>query len=154
MSVTFEELPAMRVAYVHHTGPYHEVVDAFATLMEWAMLAGVDVADEQVLALSDHRPGSGSAVEERYDAAITVKDDVEGTAVVGIETVEAGWYAAVEHPGSYDTLSEAYAEASDGAASQGWAIRRGPALEFFENDPTTTGINDLRTWVYVPVTRA
>ena len=154
MTARIEELPAMRVAYIHHTGPYHEITDAFAILMEWAMLAGVDVADEQVLALSDDRPGSGSSVTERYDAGITVKDDIGGTATVGIETTEAGSYVVVEHVGSYDTLSQAYVQAAEDAASDGWVPRSGPALEFFENDPSEVSIDELRTWVYLPVTKS
>ena len=154
MSMRIENLPPMRVAYVHHHGPYHEIGDAFAILMEWAMLAGIDVADEQVLAVSDNRPASAGSARERYDAAITVRDDVEGTAVVGIETVEGGDYAVVEHIGSYDTLGEAYRRAGDEAAAHGWTMRPGPALEFFENDPVSTAPGELRTYVYVPVVEA
>ena len=154
MSVRVENLPPMRVAYVHHHGPYHEIGDAFAVLMEWALLAGIDLADEQVLAVSDNRPGSPGSEGERYDAAVTVKDDVEGTAVVGIETVGGGDYLIVEHVGPYDTLDEAYRLAGEDAAANGWAQRPGPALEFFENDPETTEAPELRTYVYVPVVEA
>jgi AraC family transcriptional regulator len=151
MSARVENLPPMRIAYVHHHGPYHEITDAFAILMEWAMLAGIDVADEQVLAVSDNRPGSPGSARERYDAAVTVKDGVEGTAVVGIEVVGGGDYVVVEHVGSYDTLSDAYRRAEEDAVADGWTTRPGPALEFFENDPQTAGPDDLRTYVYVPV---
>jgi AraC family transcriptional regulator len=154
MTVRIENLPPMRVAYVHHHGPYHEIGDAFAILMEWAMLAGVDVSDEQVLAVSDNRPGSPGSERERYDAAVTVKDDVEGTAVVGIETVGGGDYVVVEHVGPYDTLNEAYQRAGENAASEGWTEGPGPALEFFENDPESAASEDLRTWVWVPVVKA
>ena len=154
MSVRFEKLPPTRVAYVHHHGPYHEIGDAFAILMEWAMLAGVDVADEQVLAVSDNRRGSSDPVRERYDAAVTVKDGVDGTAVVGIETVGGGDYVVVEHVGPYDTLAEAYERAGDEAAASGWVPRPGPALEFFENDQESTEPEELRTYVWIPVARA
>ena len=154
MSVRIENLPPMRVAYVHHHGPYHEITDAFAILMEWAMLAGVDVADEQVLAVSDNRPDSTEAERERYDAAITVRDDVEGTATVGIETIGGGDYLVVEHIGPYDTLGEAYRRAGDEGAANGWTQRSGPALEFFENDPSTAAPEELRTFVYLPVAEA
>jgi AraC family transcriptional regulator len=154
MTPRIETLEPTRVAYVHHHGPYHEIGDAFAVLMEWAMLAGIDVADEQVLAVSDNRPGTPGSERERYDAAITVKDDAEGTATVGIETVGGGDYLVIEHVGAYDTLNEAYRRAGEEAAANGWTERPGPALEFFENDPSNTPEEALRTYVYVPVARA
>ena len=151
MSVRVENIPPTRVAFIHHHGPYHEIGDAFAILMEWAMLAGVDVADEQVLAVSDNVPDPAASPRERYDAAITVKDDVEGTGTVGIETVGGGKYLIVEHIGPYDTLTEAYRRGGEQAAANGWKVRAGHCLEFFENDPVSCAPEELRTYVYIPV---
>jgi effector-binding domain-containing protein len=60
----------------------------------------------------------------------------------------------VEHVGPYDTLPEAYRRGGEEAAAFGWKERPGPSLEFFENDPTSAPSEQLRTWVYLPVTKA
>jgi DNA gyrase inhibitor GyrI len=151
MSLRVEHLPEMRVAYIHHAGPLHQIVDAFSLLMEWAALAGVDVADERVLVVASDDPELGPGERTSYDAAITVKEDAEGTAVVGIERVGAGEYAVVEQRGSYDDIATAFATAAREAAEAGRAVRPGPAIVFLDEQEGNGPDAWITASVYVPV---
>jgi DNA gyrase inhibitor GyrI len=154
MSLRVEQLPGMRVAYIHHTGPLHQIVDAFSLLMEWAALAGVDVAEEQVLVVASDDPLLGPGEQTNYDAAITVKSDAEGTAVVGIEQVGDGEYALVEVSGTYDDIATAFATAAAQAAEAGREIRPGPALVFFQEQTGSGPATVVAVEVYVPLAGA
>ena len=154
MTMRIEQLPEMRVAYIHHSGPLHQIVDAFSLLMEWAALAGVDVAEEQVLVVAQDDPELGLGRRTTYDAAITVKEGVEGTAVVGIETVGGGEYLVVEERGAYDEIATAFATASAQAAEAGRGIGPGPALVFFESEEGSAPVEEITALVYVPLAGA
>lgn len=45
----------------------------------------------------------------RYDAALTVREGVEGEGDVGVQTIGPGEYAVTRHIGPYQRLSETYA---------------------------------------------
>jgi AraC family transcriptional regulator len=89
----------------------------------------------------------------RYDACITVGEDVEPAGNVGVQTVAGGRYAVTTHVGPYAGLADTYglpcgqwlpAQNLEPAADR-------PALEFYVDDPETTPEAELRTEIYVPV---
>jgi AraC family transcriptional regulator len=154
MSLRVEQLPRMRVAYIHHAGPFHQIVDAFSLLMEWAALADVDVAEEQVLVVASDDPFLGHGERTAYDAAITVKEDAQGTAVVGIEEIGGGEYALVEVSGGYDDIATAFAAAAGSAADAGRGIASGPAIVFFREQSGSGQDASISADVYVPLAEA
>ena len=154
MSLRVERLPSMRVAYIHHSGPLHQIVDAFSLLMEWAALAEVDVAEEQVLVVASDDPFLGPGERTNYDAAITVKEDAEGTSVVGIEDVGGGEYALVELSGTYDDIATAFGAAAKDAADAGREIGPGPAIVFFQEQTGSGLVAAVTASVYVPLAEA
>ncbi len=151
MSARVEAMDPIRVAYVHHSGPLHQIYDTFATLMEWAALADVDVAAEQVLVVASDDPSLELGERTTYDAAITVKPDVEGTAVVGVEEVGGGRYAVVEHTGSYDSIPEGFRLAGEQASGDDLVVRSGPALVFIESQEGTPPDETVTALIYVPI---
>ncbi len=154
MSARIERLPVTKVAYIHHSGPLHEIYDAFSMLMEWAALADVDVAEEQVLVVASDDPSLAVGERTSYDAAITVKDGVEGTVVVGIEEVGGGDYVVVDHIGGYDTLAEGFVAAGEAASADEYVVRRGPALVFIDSVEGTPPAESVAASIYVPVEAA
>ena len=149
MAVTVEILPPIRVAYVHHVGPMSEIADAFSTLMEWAALAGVDVEDEQVLVVSHDDPATSRPDEQRYDAAITVQQDVEATSQIAITTIGDREYVVGDYAGPYAGIADAYRSARRDASDMRITLDDGPNLEFLVDVPQSP--DDIDAVIYLPM---
>lgn len=155
--MTFETdtLGPLRVAYVHTTGPLHEIPDAFSQLMEWAALAGIDVLDEMTMVVvRDDEPGTHLGASVSYDAAITVGADVEGTAVIGIEELPEATYAVRPHTGSFDTLADELGGCGDDCRAAGMDVAAGPALIFVDQVMGERPTEEVTGRVYVPIDAA
>jgi DNA gyrase inhibitor GyrI len=151
MSYSFDTLGPLRLAYIHASGPLHEIPDAFSQLMEWAALAGLDVLDEMSMVLVRDEPGEALGSRTTYDAAITVGPDVEGTSVIGIEELPASKYAVKEHDGGYDSLAEELGTCTAECDVEGLRIAEGPAIIFLDEVVGEAPDERVTARVYIPV---
>ncbi len=152
MDVTLETLEPMRVAFVRHVGPYHEVGQAWETVCMHLGKEGLLGPDARFIGVCYDDPEVTPPEKIRYDACITVGPDFQGEGPVGVQTLAGGDYAKVTHEGPYDRLNETYAWLFGQWLPQtSYDLRSEPSLEVYLNDPNGTEPEDLLTDIYAPI---
>lgn len=146
VEVRIEKLPAMRIAYVRHTGPYDQCGTAWEKLMRWAGPRGLLGPGMTMLGISHDDPDVTPPEKLRYDAALVVPEGTAAEGEVGVRDIEAGEYAVVTHMGPYSTLNETYTRlCGEWMPSSGREFADTPAIEFYRNDAQNTPPEQLRT---------
>ena len=149
-TITIQTVPARRVAYVRHTGPYAECGKAWDKLCAYLGKEGMLGAGMLFIGLSYDDPEVTPPAKIRYDACVTVDETFKPEGEIGLQIIPGGEYAVATHFGPYDQLSQTYAR----ILGQ-WLPRNGrepgnnPCCEIYQNDPNTTAPEDLVTDVYV-----
>lgn len=152
MDVKIEHLDPLRVAFVRHVGPYHEVGKAWETLCTQLGKEGLIGADSRFVGVCYDDPEVTAPEKIRYDACVTVDESFEPQAEVGVQTLPGGAFAVVTHAGPYERLNQTYAELfGRWLPGSGRELRSEPSLEFYLNDPESTDPEDLLTDIYAPL---
>lgn len=155
MKVEIIEMDPVRVAYVRHVGPYNECSRAWEKLCMWAGPRGLLAPGVQFLGLCYDDPEVTPVHRIRYEACITVDEDVEGEGKIGVQQLEGGPYARATHFGPYDNLSRTYSQlCGRWCAGNGYELASKPSVEIYQNSPEDTEPEDLVTDVHVPLLRA
>lgn len=152
MEASIKKLEALRVAFVRHVGPYHEVGATWGQLCGWAGPRRLLGRDTVFLGLCHDDPQVTPPDKIRYDACMVVGEKVQAEGAVGIQTIPSGDYAVTVHRGPYERLHETYARlCGEWLPKQGREMRGAPSLEFYKNDPNRTPPEELITEVCVPL---
>jgi len=136
MHVTLTTLPAVRVAYMRHTGPYGLSVNQFwtGTFLPWCFAQGLlPGASCYGLGLDDPRI---TAPEQcRYDAAVQVQDDFVARSPASVTTLPGGRYAVAAFEGTVPQLSQAWTELlRDWLPASGMTLDGRPLFEHMPPD--------------------
>ncbi|HLX70394.1 MAG TPA: GyrI-like domain-containing protein [Verrucomicrobiae bacterium] len=97
MKVITRKIKPMRVAYLHHVGPYEDVRQT------WMDLVARLSADKQIrkrslfIGIGHDNPAITPASELRYDACITVDEDYEPKKPVELQTIAGGDHAVIKN---------------------------------------------------------
>jgi AraC family transcriptional regulator len=152
MEVTIEYLKPLRVAFMRHTGPYHEVGNVWQKFMGWAGMRGLLGPNMQCFGLCHDDPEVTPPDKIRYDACLVVGDGVQAEGEVGIQETPAGDYARTTHHGPYEKLSETYGLlCGQWLPGAGRELRSGPTMEFYRNNPMDTPPEQLVTDIFMPL---
>lgn len=152
MNVTIEDMPELRVATVHHVGPYNRISEAFGRLHEIAVRAGLHREGEMALAIYYDDPETTPAERLQSDAGITVQKGASLPKGLGEKTLSAGKYARTTHLGPYSTLGDTWARfMGEWLPSSGKRVGRGSSYEVYRNMPSDVAPEDLRTDLYLPL---
>ncbi|MEF2230456.1 MAG: AraC family transcriptional regulator [Pseudodesulfovibrio sp.] len=153
MDVRIENIPAAKGIFVRHTGPYAQCGPAWETLCAWAAPRGLCRNDTRYIGVSHDDPQVTPPDKIRYDACITVNEDVTAEGRIGIQTIGGGPYAVFRHKGPYSGLERVYARLMGQ-----WLPRSGrefedakPCFEVYLNHPDATPPEELLTDVCLPL---
>lgn len=151
MDVEITEMPDLRVATVHHVGPYNQIPQAFGRLNAIALAAGLfRQPGAAMIAIYYDDPETTAQDKLRSDAAITVPADVSLPDGLDERRIPGGRYARTTHVGPYETLGDAWARfLGEWLPSSGNRIGNGEMYEIYRNDPTKVAANELRTDLYI-----
>jgi AraC family transcriptional regulator len=119
----------MRVVFLRHVGPYGEVGPVWESLMDWCGEHDLLGPDFLAFGLSYDDPAVTEASRLRYDACVSVSDDVEVEPPFALQEVPGGEFAVVLHE----------------------EPRTDPCMECYLNDPNITPPEDLLTEIWVPL---
>ena len=156
MKVDVKAIEDMYVAYVRHVGPYPESKQAWDQLTGWAFPKGLFQESTKVLGVCYDDPEQVPPEQIRYEACITVPDDVQGEGNVKTMTIKGGDYAILVHEGPYENLSQSWkhlfmewlpASGKECDCDEGQRV----CFEQYLNDPTQTKPEDLRTAIHIPI---
>jgi len=152
VEVRIETVEPMQVAFVRHTGPYIECKPAWDTLCGWAGPKGLLRMDSKYIGISHDDPQVTPPEKIRYDACVTVGNNVEGEGEVGIQTIGGGTFAVTTHKGPYEKLEVTYAELMGKWLPQsGKEMTEKSCFEVYLNDPEQTPPKELLTDIYISV---
>lgn len=155
MNATIETMPEMKVASVHHVGPYMQIGEAFARLHPLAEKAGLTkLPGCMMVAIYHDDPEAKPAADLQADAGLVVPADAKLPAGLAPVTIPAGTYAKAIHRGPYEKLGDAWAQLMGQWVPQhGHRISDGGvSFEVYRNTPQDTDQKDLITEIYVPIT--
>ena len=152
MQVHIQKIDPLRVAFIQHVGPYHEVGDTWKKLCTWAGPRGLLGPNTKFLGVCHDDPKVTPPDKIRYDACLQVDENVEAEGDVGVQVIPAREYATTRHQGPYEKLSETYAQLfGKWLPENGREPSAAPCLEFYLNSPEHTPPADLLTDVFVPL---
>jgi AraC family transcriptional regulator len=155
MKVEIEQLPSLRVATVRHTGPYHQINEAFARLDALAGDGGLIGPEAALLAIYHDDPETTPASELRADAALVISARARLPRGLGELRLPAGRYARARHQGSYRLLGDAWARLmGEWLPSSGHRVGGGAAYERYLNTPADVPEQELVTDLYLPLSPA
>jgi AraC family transcriptional regulator len=151
--VELRDLPALRLAAVRHTGPYHEIGAAFDRLQAWGAARGLIGPDTRFFGLFHDDPGTVPAGGLRADAGFTAGPGVEGDGEVSvIEVPAAPRVAVLRFRGPYAELERPYGWLyGEWLPASGEEPADRPGLEEYVNDPKTTRPPELLTDIVLPL---
>ena len=154
MKAAIETVESIRVAFVRHVGPYHEVGQAWDAVCMHLGKEGLLGPDARFIGVCYDDPEVTPPEKIRYDACVTVGPDFQAEGPVGIQILAGGDYARVTHEGPYERLNETYAWLfGQWLPQSAYDLRGEPSLEFYLNDPHSTDPEDLLTDIYAPIVK-
>lgn len=153
MQVDIRTMPVIRLATIHHVGPYSRISEAFAKLDGLARIAKLFAHPEAALiAVYYDNPDATPASELRSDAGVAIPARLalpEGVAEVRLR---AGRYACTMHEGSYQTLGDTWARLmGEWLPRSKERVGGGESFELYRNNPGNAKETDLKTELYVPL---
>lgn len=152
MQVEIKQLPAQRIAAVHHVGAYNRISEAFARLGELAGKAGLIAGNPTMVALYHDDPESTPEAELRSDAGMVVPANAELPAGLDEHRLPAGRYASTLHVGPYEQLGDTWSRfMGQWLPQSGERMAAGASFEIYLNTPEQVPQSDLRTELYIPL---
>jgi AraC family transcriptional regulator len=153
MNVTIEQMPELRVATVHHVGPYHRISEAFQRLGAVADPAGLfRTGEAAMLAIYHDDPETTPAEQLQADAGITVPEGVPLPPCLVEKRIPKGRYAHTTHVGPYTHLGDAWSRfMGEWLPRSGHRVGEGPSYELYRNTPANARPDELRTDLYLPI---
>ena len=142
--------PAMRVAFLRHTGPYQESGATFQKMMEWAFLKGLFNPQTKVLSICHDDPEVTPTEKLRLDCCVTVDDSFTPEGEVEVQTIPDGEYVVLTHRGSYDGLADSYRWLyGEWLSTSAREFANRPPFEIYVNNPNDTSEDDLVTKICI-----
>lgn len=148
MDVRFEKIPATRVAFIRHVGPYDQVGQAWGRLMSWAGPKGMLGPSMRIFGLCYSDPDVTPPDKLQYDACLVVGPNVQPEGDIGVQDVDGGEFAVAVHHGSYSKLGETYGMlCGQWLPASGRQLGPPPCIERYLNNPQFTPEDKLVTEV-------
>ncbi|MBV7330584.1 AraC family transcriptional regulator [Chloroflexi bacterium TSY] len=151
---TIVELEPQTVLFVRKTGAYSQAAsDAWGVLMEYAYSRRLMQKETKMIGISHDSPDITDDHQLRYDACITIPEEIETEGIIGMQTIAGGTYAVFLHIGPYEHFNQTYDTIYKvWLPNSGRQLRHDPAWERYLNrDPRRTKPDNLRTEIYIPI---
>jgi AraC family transcriptional regulator len=152
MNVKIQRIESMRVTFLRHIGPYHEVGATWDKLFPALGKEGLVGGDSLFVGICHDDPEVTPSKKIRYEACVTVDESFTPMGDFGLQTIPGGEYAVTTHFGSYENLGETYAKLfGQWLPRSGRELRPLPCFEIYLNDPDSTEPEELLTDLHVPL---
>jgi len=152
--IEIQDLPAMRLVFVRHIGPYAEVSRAWGRLMSWAGMRGLFGPGTKLIGMVHDDPEITPSDKVRYDAAISIDRMVQPEGEFGVIEFAPSTYAVAAYRGPYEKMGGTYHQIYGGwLPASKYELADAPAFEHYINSPRDTRLEDLLTKIHVPLRR-
>lgn len=135
MQVTLTTLPAVRIAYLRHIGPYDQQIGQFwrEQFFPWQQANGL--GNRPCYGIGHDDPTIGDAQRLRYDACVEVPEDFIPRGLAGIANLPGGRYAQVRYRGNGSDIGHVWTELLRAWLPQsGQQIDSRPCFEYYPAD--------------------
>jgi AraC family transcriptional regulator len=142
------------VIFVQTIGSYNSNAPekAWNTLWDFVEKKNLDVEKAGFFGVVHDDTEVTKASQCRYDACISISQEIPGSGPVTKKMLLGGKYAVFTHKGAYKTLDSTYDQIfGPWLASTKEQLEDRPVLEKYLNDPFDTKAGDLVTEIYVPI---
>ncbi len=152
MEVQIVKMPAIKVAYSRHRGPYEMCGPAWDRLCCWAVENKQMNYDTRYFGLCYDDPDVTQPDDIRYDACISVSDGVEASDEIKIGEIGGGDYAVVLHKGPLNDLYFTYSQVyGKWLPDSGREIKDLPGIDEYLNNPDDTPPNEIKVMIHIPL---
>ena len=148
------EVPSRKVIYVSSIGPY----DGQGTHRAWEKVcrfAGQNnlfASNTVFIGISYDDPNITDSKKLRYDACVSIDENVKPEGEVGIREIADGKYMVFLHEGPYENFQYSYDYIfGEWLSESKMELREEPSFELYLNSPDETNPEDLKTEIWVPV---
>ncbi|MBX2874700.1 MAG: AraC family transcriptional regulator [Saprospiraceae bacterium] len=148
ISTQVKRLDPIRVAFLTHKGPYHEVGRTWEQLMqnipplECGRLIGIPFSD----------PHTASPEQIRYDACVEIRADYLPQEQVQLKELPGGQFVETVHLGPFEKIDDTYHLLYGlWLPSSRFELRNEPSLEIYLTDSRQTLPEEARTAIYLPI---
>ncbi|TQV85286.1 AraC family transcriptional regulator [Aliikangiella coralliicola] len=156
MKAEMRSLKPISVLSVRKRGDYSTAAgEAWNILMKYTYSNRLMTKETELIGISHDDPSVTTPDNIRYDACVTNEQLADGEGEVVVNDIEGGLYAVFLHKGSYQNLKESYASIFHRwLPGSGYRLRELPPFEKYLNrNPSRTKPENLRTEIYIPVTK-
>ncbi|MCU7495336.1 MAG: AraC family transcriptional regulator [Ignavibacteria bacterium] len=153
MNVEIKTKPALHLAYVsHHEGYNSKIGQAFDKLCRWAAPRGLLKPDTVFLGISLDNPDITPADKCRYNACISVPENIKEEKGIGVMDMPELTCATYTYEGLQDGIDKAYKEVySKWLPQSGYQPGDFPSFEIYLNDPKSDPERKFKLEVCLPV---
>lgn len=137
MQVHIRQLPAVRLAYLRHVGPYGEsgIPMAWHRFAGWCESAGLTEPRRPMYGIGHDNPYITAPERCRYDCCVAVDDTFQPQAEIGVQTLPGGRYACADFTGtSADVFAAWQSLFRDWLPDSGHQLDDRPVFEFYPTD--------------------
>lgn len=158
--IGIKNLEDMKVISVCKTGKYSEsACEAWSILCKFAYSNSIGkenkviTPESKFIGIGYDNPEVTPEEKLRYDACITVDNDIDIKGEVKQQVIKGGKYAVFLHKGSYENLKDTYnAIFAEWLPESNHKLREIPCFEMYLNkDPRRTKPENLKTEIYIPI---
>lgn len=142
-----------RVIYVRATGNYKVAAEkAWKALCGFAFPKGLVEDNAEYIGISYDDPDITETEKLRYDACITVNNDMWVDKDIETQTIPGGSYAIFKHTGPYEGLHNIYKQIfRHWLPESDKSLRDAPCFEKYLNDASSTTPEKLETEIFIPI---
>ena len=154
MKVEVKELPSHRVAYVRSKSGYDEkaIHEAYETLCNWAGPRGLFGPNTKLIGASYDNPEITPISKCRYDACITIGDDVQAEGPISVKVFPGGKYAVYRWRGRPRDVGPVFQSLmGEWFPTSGYKPGDAPCLEFYHNYPDQDPKGEATVDICIPV---
>ena len=149
-----KEIEDIKVVAVRKTGKYSEAsTEAWQEVCGFAYGNKLISENSKMIGIGYDNPTITAEEKLRYDACITVENEVEVKGNVFNSVIQGGKYAVFLHKGPYKNLMDTYSAIfAQWVPENNYKLRELPVFEMYMNrDPRRTKPENLRTEIYIPI---
>lgn len=153
-SVTLQTMPDLRVIYDRQLGPYtpKKLEPFFKSFANMVQTLGLKTPQSMLIGICQDDPRAVADENCRYDAAVTVEDDIPCPDGLKEQIIPGGDYAVILHKGSYEQLAATWQWIGEVAfTSLGRECRDQAPFENYLNSPEDVFEDELLTEIWIPL---
>jgi AraC family transcriptional regulator len=148
-----KEIKTKKVVYARAIGDYNTgATKAWNLVGEFAKRKKLYGFKTEFIGISHDDPNITEPEKLRYDACITVSQEITPEGEIGFREIEGGKFAVFTHLGSYEKLINSYDFIfGKWLPESGNELRNVCGFEKYLNSPDNTKPDKLKTEIYIPV---